>query len=403
MLKQISIDELEPGMYVEKVDRSWVEIPFFKKNIKTSQQVEKLRNYDVRTLHIDTEKGKDLLPQEDSTPLPPVDLQKESVPSEVNPKTLGSESPKILAGEEVGICEALHKQAIQCVREIYKNVSAGAPPDIDGAQEVVDNLVNNMGRYRDVLISLSKLKAFDDYTFTHSVNVAIFSITLGEGLHYPAQELKALGLGAIFHDIGKTRIPKEILNRPGPLTPDEVPVIQKHPQEGMELLKETPGVNTDILRVPLEHHERISGSGYPRGLKGSKISEFGMIASIADVYDAMTSDRVYHSKMPPHTALSKIYAMGKESFNIGFIEKFISRIGVYPIGSLLILSSGEVGVVTEIRRDQLLRPQILLIKDQEGLLMDSPEIIDLLHEKKKRRIVGVTTPENVGINLEDFL
>ncbi len=403
MIKQINIDDLDVDMYVEKVDRSWLEIPFFRKDIKSFQQIEKLRKYHVKVLYINTEKGKDVGQKAVRPPTGVKEVREKPAIIDPPSEPLFTESLEIFDRQEVQVCEALQKQAVQCVKEIFQSFDSGGPPDIKSANEVVDVLVNNMGRYPDILISLSKLKTFDDYTFLHSVNVSIFSLTIGESLNYTKSELKTLGMGALFHDIGKTRIPKEVLNRPGPLKPEDLPLIRKHPIDSVDLLRETPGINPDCFSIPLEHHERISGSGYPKGLKGAKISEFGMISSIADVYDAMTSNRVYSKKVQPYTALSEIYSMTKKDFHAGLVEKFITRIGIYPIGSLVILTSGEVGVVIEIHREKLLCPVVLLLFDQGGAAINPPDAVDLMYDKKKRRIKSVTSPEKFGINLEKLL
>jgi putative nucleotidyltransferase with HDIG domain len=405
MIRKISIDDLEVGMYVEKVDRPWLEIPFFKKSIQSTRQIDKLREYSVNVLYIDTDKGGGSVQQESGEETSSGEGPQAAVGSEapLAPSCQHHASPSIFDPEEIQLCRVLQQNAVQCVKEFYASVESGDAPDLKAAEAVVDELINNVTRHPGVMMTLSKLKAYDEYTFTHSVNVSLLAITLGKTLHYNRSDLKTLGLGALFHDIGKTRVSKKILNNPGGLTEDEMNLMYKHPVHSVEILKHVPGMTIDIIRVALEHHERISGTGYPRGLKGSNISEFGMISTIADVYDAMTSDRVYRKKLTSHAALSKIYATAKGNYNTAFVERFITRVGIYPIGTTLILTSGEVGVVSRIHTEKLLCPEVFVLFDKTGKEITPPEKVDLLHDRKKRRVQAVSRPEKFGISVERLL
>jgi len=411
MLKRIGIDDLQVGMYVEKVDRPWLEIPFFKKRIRSVNQISTLREYKVKVLYINTEKGtQEPAPsgsarQNSSTDPSEAEPSRSSFPDSKDSSSSTRRDGSLFLGsrENIQVCRALQNQAVRCVREVFQSIENGVPPDLSAAASIVDEVINNLSRHPGILISLSKLKSYDEYTFMHCVNVAVFSMALGKSLHYTRNDLQKLGLGALFHDIGKRRIPNEILNKPGSLSPREMKQMRKHPLYSLELLRDVAGMNSASLHVPLEHHERISGKGYPRGLKGYGISEFGMIAMIADVYDAMTTERVYSRKMSPHTALSKIFAMGKDNFNMSFVERFIAQIGVYPVGTTVILDSGEVGVVTRIHRDHLLLPVVLILSDRNGRRVDPPDEVDLLYDTRKRRIQSVTQPERFGISIEELL
>jgi len=412
MLKKIHINDLQVGMYVEKVDRSWIEIPFFNKHIQSPRQVEKLRKYHVEVLYVDTEKGEWVEPASSIEPQPDQEqeevLQAESEPEpdgepESESESKNSEVPSIFDAEEIRVARALQQHAVDCVKGVYKNISEGESPDLEAAEEVVDQMIHHITHHPNVLFTLSKLQVFDEYTFMHCVNVSTFSLIIGKSLHYTHNELKKLGVGALFHDVGKTRVNKEILNKPSELNPEELKAMQRHPVLSVELLRAVPGMSMESMRVALEHHERISGKGYPRGLKGNEISVFGKIAAIADVYDAMTTDRVYQKKLLPYAAVSRIYRMVEEDFDPGLVERFISRIGVYPVGTVVVLSSGETGVVTEIHRDHLLSPIVLIFIDSAGNLIDPLENIDLLHDKKNRKIDQVIHQEKVGFSLEGLV
>ncbi|NOY53652.1 MAG: HD-GYP domain-containing protein [Deltaproteobacteria bacterium] len=396
MLKKIHINDLQIGMYVEKVDRSWIEIPFFKKHIQSPQQVEKLRKYHVDVLYVDTEKGDWAGSATVSPEFAPAPGKKgESESSSKQAK----EIPSIFDPEEIRVAKALQRHAVECVKGVYRDIAEGGSPDLESAEEVVDRMIDHITHHPDVLFILSKLQDFDEYTFMHCVNVSTFSLILGKALHYTQSELKKLGVGALFHDVGKTRVNKEILNKPGKLDPAELKMIQRHPVFSVELLREIPGMNMESMQVALEHHERVSGKGYPRGLKGREISEFGKIAAIADVYDAMTTERVYQTKLMPYAAIARIYRMAKGNFEPGLVERFIARIGIYPVGTVVILSSGEIGVVTEIHRDHLLTPIVRIFVDPAGNPSENLNRIDLLHDKSHRRIKEVIHQDQAGISL----
>ncbi len=403
MLKKIGIDELTVGMYVEKVDRSWLEIPYFRKQIQSSDQIETLRKFNVQVLYIDT--GRSTVQEKASGGGRSVETAARTEEASPVPVKEGeSRGPaNVFDAEKVQVCRAFQKEAVQCVKKAFAALAAREEPDLEEVGGVVEGLLDHMVRDTPILTTLAKLKAFDDYTFMHSVNVTIFSLIIGKALQYTRSDLTKLGIGAMFHDIGKTQIPDNILNQPRRLEPHEMAQVQKHPLYSLELLRDVSGMSVDSLRVSLEHHERLSGSGYPRGLKGANISEFGMIVGIADVYDAMTTDRVYQKKTEPHSALARIYAMAKENFNVGFVERFIARLGFYPIGSVVILTSGEVGIVTETHLDHLLCPGVMLLLDRAGQQLKSPDFVDLLYDREKRRVKSVAGPARFGLSVQELL
>ena len=401
MIRQIHIDELEVGMYVEKVDRPWLEIPFFRNRIGSKREIERLREYNVRTLYIDTDKGKAPSRPSGSAAAPAATpAPTERAPSRARTPTPAREAPRLrlFDAAEVRACREVQERAVACVSEVHRRILEGEDPDAEAGREVVDDLIENLGRHPGVLGALVKLRGHDEYTFTHSVNVAVYALTLAQGLNCSLGELKDVGLGALFHDLGKLRIPPEILGRPGPLSGEEMALVRRHPVEGAAMLRDIPGVGPDVVRVALEHHERTSGQGYPRGLSGGRISEFGLVAGIADVYDAMTSERVYQSAMSPFAAVAKIYAGARNHFDPSLVEKFITRVGIYPVGSLVRLDSGEIGVVSEIHRDHLLLPVVLLVRDRRGAWINPPDRVDLLFDHRRRRVQSVVPAEEAGLD-----
>lgn len=229
-------------------------------------------------------------------------------------------------------------------------------------EEITDELVLN----EDVLLNLMSLKNTSSYTYEHSVNVSVICITLGKILGYNKDDLFKLGMGAMLHDIGKTLIPEEIINKPGSLTEEEYEIIKKHPELGFKYLQQIDSISPLSRVVVYSHHERIDGSGYPRGIMGDEIHEFAKIAAIADVFDALTSDRVYRDKWPTYKAAEYIINNTERLFDYHLVKKFLPQISFYPNGTEIILSTGFRGIIKEQNIGFPTRPIIKLIEDDDG-------------------------------------
>ncbi|TDO94341.1 HD-GYP domain-containing protein (c-di-GMP phosphodiesterase class II) [Halanaerobium saccharolyticum] len=245
--------------------------------------------------------------------------------------------------------------------------------DLKGVvEDITDELVLN----EDVLLNLVSLKSTSNYTYEHSVNVSVVCIALGKMLGYSKNELFKLGMGGMLHDVGKTLIPEEILNKPGSLTDYEYQVMKNHPELGFNYLQQIESISPLSRIVVYSHHERVDGSGYPRGLKEDKIHEFARVAAIADVFDALTSDRVYRDRWPTYKAAEYIMNHTEELFDYQLVKKFLPQVSFYPNGSEVILSSGHRAVVKDQNVGFPTRPVLRLIEDDEGNELDKE--LDLL-------------------------
>ncbi|MDD4952287.1 MAG: HD-GYP domain-containing protein, partial [Desulfovibrionaceae bacterium] len=231
---------------------------------------------------------------------------------------------------------------------------------------LVDGFIDSVFRNRSAAAAICKLKHFDEYTYSHSINVGILAVVLGERLGLERDVLRLLGIAGVFHDVGKARMPLEVLNKPGKLDEKEFAIMRRHPREGFELMKDQEGLPPQVLRAVLSHHERSDGNGYPDGLKGGQISRFTRVISVVDVYDALTSRRVYKDAMPPGKVLSLMYRWRLSDFSAQVVENFIKALGVYPVGSFVRLSSGEYGVVVGLNQDNPLRPPVKKVLDSDG-------------------------------------
>lgn len=292
------------------------------------------------------------------------------------------------------------------IAQVMNDVRMGREINTEAAAQVVENMVDSMLHNPAALTSMSRLKSYDEYTFFHSVNTAILALGLGRHLGMTRDSLYVLGLGVFLHDVGKMKIPLEILNKPARLTTEEYEVIKQHALRGAELLTETKGLREAAIRPALEHHERINGTGYPFGRKQDELSLFGMIGAVTDIYDAITTDRVYHKAMPPHDALRYLYQVAQRGHvQADLVSRLVRCIGVYPVGSCVRLNTNELGVVERVTEERPLEPTLLLVRDAQEHVIVPPRVLDMAAQTKRpiRTITGVVSPASYGIDANAIL
>lgn len=270
--------------------------------------------------------------------------------------------------------------ASKLTRDLMNNIRDGKTWNGQQIRQTVNNLMEELIVNRAVLYNLIDIRAMNDYTFAHSLTVCILSLMTGIAAGYNYPRLKDLGTGAILHDIGKALVPETILNKAAKLTPEEFTVVQEHAQLGYNLLSKRDDISSVSAHVAWEHHEKFDGSGYPRGLKGTSIHEFARIVSVADVYDALSTDRVYRKRLLPHEAIEYIRDTGRAAFDPEFGKIFLESIAPFPIGSMVQLNSGEIAVVQRVPKDFPARPLVKVITSPDGTLLDKPYDKDLQRE-----------------------
>lgn len=227
------------------------------------------------------------------------------------------------------------------------------------------------------MVELIDIRTMDDNVFAHSVNVCVLALMTGITLGFERPKLFHLGMGAILHDIGKTKVPKSILDKPGRLTEAEYAEVKKHPQYGLDILSNNPQVSSISRLVVYQHHERYNGEGYPRSLKELEIHQFAQITGMVDMYDALTANRVYRAAFLPHEAYEMIAGSGNYLFDFDIIEPFLSNIAAYPAGSIVELSTGEIAVVVSTKKGFPLYPKVRMLLDEKGRAMQEPVELDL--------------------------
>jgi putative nucleotidyltransferase with HDIG domain len=303
-------------------------------------------------------------------------------------------------------------KTLQLVKEVVDNVRNQKVLNVRKAKRLMQNAVNSVMQDEAALLGLANIKNYDEYTFNHSVNVAIYAIALGQRVGIPKKHLSHLGMAGLFHDIGKTRIPREIINKSGKLTPEEWVVVRSHPLMGAEIvmrMKEWGELATRMVDAAFEHHLKYDLTGYPKLTRKRRISLFGRIITLADFYDALVRPRVYN-RFPyvSEKILGIMLERSGKDFDPNLVKVFINMVGVYPLGTLVLLNTNEMGIVTEIQDDveQLERPKICLVYYSDGEYRKG-EVVDLRESDPptggfKRSIVKTLDPNEYNINVAEF-
>lgn len=263
------------------------------------------------------------------------------------------------------------------VKKAMDSVMHGNSLDVKPVRNIVGKIVEELLSAKDAVINLQDIKTLDNYTFAHCTNVCVLSAVTGISLGYDEGKLRDLCMGALFHDIGKTKIPNEILNKVDPLTPEEYEIIKRHSRYGYEILKQNNELSAYASYIALTHHEQYNGEGYPLGLKGKAIHEFSRIVTVADVYDAMTSNRVYRRRLNISEVVEYLVSLGNHQFDYDIVRKMIEHISVFPLGTYVTLSTGETAIVVDNNKNFPNRPVVRLIKDPFGAEYESFSEIDL--------------------------
>jgi putative nucleotidyltransferase with HDIG domain len=309
--------------------------------------------------------------------------------------------------EELRAVQATYAQACALVPALLEDARMLKSMDVVATKQVVGALAESVLRNPDALLCLTQLKNKHEFTAQHSLRVSVLALTLGRHLGLDIMELQHLGIGALLHDIGKMKLPLDLLERPGKLAPHDVDLLQHHVQLGVALLRRQPGIPLAAVEAVREHHERYNGSGYPSGLKGEAIGQFGQIVGIVDYYDTMTSDWVEHSALSGYMAIRKIYELRDAQFHHALVSQFIQCMGIYPVGSLVELNTGEVGVVVSMNRHRRLRPRVALVLRPNNAPYDEVRIInlmqDLASDGRVLEIERALEPGAYGIKPSDHL
>ncbi|MDQ2991150.1 MAG: HD-GYP domain-containing protein [Pseudomonadota bacterium] len=374
MLKKIDASQLQVGMYIHDLDCDWMTHPFARNRFLISNDAEigKIRAAGIHLVVIDSARGLDV---QDAPTLAEAQAQTEAelVVLAAAPVVV----TRVSLGEELKRAALIRHQAAGLVRSVMQDARLGKAIELDQVSPMVQNITESILRNPGALTGLLRIKTADDYTFLHSVSVCTLLVAFCRSRNMDAETTYQAGLGGLLHDVGKALVPDKVLNKPGPLTEEEFAIIRKHPRDGYDILVQTPEIGPIPLDITLHHHERRDGSGYPDKQGEGAISELSQMAAIVDVYDAITADRCYHKGMSAAEALRKIYEWSKFHFNPAYVQEFMRCVGIYPVGTMVMLESGRLGVVIEPHPTNLLAPKVNVFFNSKTNVYIRPETVDL--------------------------
>ena len=379
MERKVSTFDLKIGMHVSNLDRPWLDTPFLLQGfiISDDDDIKALQQH-CKYVFIDPEKGDEATSYMDEKPnLPSSEYVEEFL--EGGKKRVAYEE-KQSAFHELPAAETALENASDKVAMLMDDLKAGDNLDVGAVRNAVQPILESVIRNSDALLWVSEMQKKDAYTYSHSLDNCSLAIAFGRHLGLYKEDLRNLAMGLLLMDVGKIKVPDEILNKTSTLSVDEFNEMKKHVYYGVDLLRNTEGINESIINVVLTHHERFDGSGYPSGLKGKQVPVYGRIAAIIDCYTAMTRSSTYRAAIAPHTALQTIYNWRNKYFQDELVEQFLQCLGVYPTGSLVEMSSGEVGMIMSQNRVQRFKPKIMMLLDENKKAYDVSKIVDLTIE-----------------------
>lgn len=396
MIKKISIDELEPGMeVVELASDMWKHLPYLYAEpgiIESEAQIARLKQEGYQQVFVETESEDGLSNEQHLNQL-------------LEGKGETAEKERAPFSEAIGPAQVTYESAMTYAMKIVNDAKLGRRMDYDAAVETASAIVDCAVNNPDTLICLSKLSSFDNYTFTHCINVAAISVVFGEYIGMDGDELTMLGMAGMMHDLGKTTVPARIVNKPGRLSRGECDEMKRHPEYGTDILGQNSQFPAKVIEAVRSHHEKYNGTGYPAGLSRKEIPAFARILCLADIYDALTSDRCYRDATLPNKALGIMYGMRDQDFDAMEIQLFIKCLGIFPAGSFVRLNTGDYALVYESNSTQPLNPKIRVVMDESMRPMPARDL-DLASQPGNGNgveILECADPSNYRNNLMDYL
>ncbi|MGH1485771.1 MAG: HD-GYP domain-containing protein [Cellvibrionaceae bacterium] len=402
-IRQITVDQLQVGMFITEGNNNWVPDKNFSRQglVTRSEVIEQIRALGVESLYIDTSKGKDCEPQTQSNTS---DQQNGKKASSKQQQTSQLPAPKVSVSQEMENAKKIQQEATALIGRCMADIKVGKVIDVAPVTDMASDMVESLTQNHNALTCVTQLREKDRYLMEHSFNVSVLMGILASSMGYKGNTLEEIVTGALLHDIGKIRIDDKVLHKPGKLTDDEWVEMKNHVTYGEDVLSNSKGISQIIIDICAQHHERLDGSGYPRGLSADEIPIHSRMAAIVDVYDAITADRVYHKGMAPTQALKKLMEWSSEGqLDQQLIYQFIQAIGVYPAGTVVELDNQKLAIVTEANPSEQNKPKVLQMYDLRLRRYDNRYAIDLADERCGRHIVKAVYPSTYKIKLSDFV
>jgi HD-GYP domain-containing protein (c-di-GMP phosphodiesterase class II) len=431
MFEIVATLDLRLGMWVAELDRPWLESPFLMQGflIEEEEQIATLRDL-CRFVTVDRSRSTgdeyrpdELFVPEKRAPIRPVvqAIRYESKKKlKLPPLAMSAEREvgrhkfatvayvdDIHIEDELPAAQASYESAQKLLDDITEQVTAGKVPDVEHVERTVDGLVECVVRNADALLWMSKLKRSDNETYDHALSVSIHLMAFGRNLGLPPDDLHHLGMGGLLKDIGFIQLPRELIHKPGGLTPAERAEMRRHVQIGCELLSRDFSMPEAVFDIIVKHHERIDGSGYPARLTGEDIGLFPEMTGLVDSYCAMSYPRAFRPARNPQWVIDEVNSMRDARFTASVVDEFVQFVGLYPVGTLVELNSGEVGVVYEQNRVRRLKPRVMVLLGPDKTRNLSPGVVNLLSDPLVReglpyRIVRVLPAGSFGLDPKEF-
>ncbi len=377
MLKKIPVTQLTLGMHLQAFCGAWLDHPFWRTQfvLTDPNDLTLIIESSITEVWIDITKGCDVAVSDETAGTTAITI------AELPPEAPVVQE-KASFNDEIKRASKIVAKGKEAVVSMFQEARMGKAIEAEAAAPLVEEISNSVMRNPGALISLARLKTADDYTFMHSVAVCALMIALARQLGLDEAQVRDAGMAGLLHDLGKAMIPLEVLNKPGKLTDEEFNLVKTHPEEGHKLLLEGGAVSEMTRDVCLHHHEKVDGSGYPKGLNGETMSLFAKMGAVCDVYDAVTSNRPYKAGWDPAESIKRM-AEWKGHFDPLVFQAFVKSLGIYPIGSLVKLASGKLGVVIEQGEQSLLKPKVKVFFSTKSQAYIKPEVIDLARSAEK--------------------
>ncbi|MBA6233455.1 MULTISPECIES: HD-GYP domain-containing protein [unclassified Colwellia] len=391
----ISIDQLNPGMYVKSLsDNKNLNIKS-EGYISCAESITQLRKANITHLVIVPEKQKQTVNVEKV-------FAEIKTKGPISTKTKSSEKVERSLDSEMKKASNLYKNAKLLQEKILSQIKQKKTIKVSEVEESTNAMVDSIFRNQDALSCMSRLQTKDSYLIEHSLNVSILMSVFAKHLGFDKRLIQELALGAFLHDIGKVLLPNDILNKRNPLTDKEQNIIRSHVALGLKILESSPSISYMAINMIREHHERLDGSGYPNTLKGDEISKYGRMIAIIDSYDAMTSERPYKKSIHPINAFKTLIAEAPEYYDEELVENFIQCMGVYPVGTLVKLNSGKLGLISRLNKQKPLHPYVRVFYNIRMKQAIPIQEINLSESKYKDQIDCCIRPEEFNLNLLGF-
>ena len=392
--QKITINQLKPGMYVLSVRTKGKSVNVKSEGyISSKENIQKLIKAGITHLTVDPSRQKKAEKTDKILP----EIKGKIAPTKAKKSTNG-----ISLDQEMTKASKLYDDAKSLQHKILNSLTEHKTINVLEAKESTDAIVDSIFRNQDALACMTRLRIKDEYLVEHSLNVSILMTLFAKHLAFDREIIENLALGAFLHDIGKVLVPPEILHKPGKLTPQEYEVMKSHVDLGLEILKESPDLPELVIEVVQQHHERLDGKGYPKQLTEQQISQVGRMIAIVDSYDAMTAERVYKVGMHPIKAFKILMKDAPDSYDNTLVEQFVNCLGIYPIGTLVKLTSGKLGLISRLNKSQPLLPFVRVFYNTRLNQAIAMEELDLSQTKHKDQIDCCIKPGEFNINLLRF-